>query len=434
MKRSLLLLLLAVSGNSLWAQTPDTAQLSKYLQTLADNNRFMGSVALSKNGTVYYQKAVGMANTTTNTPNTPQTLFRIGSISKSFTAAMILKAAEEGKLKLSDPLRKYVPKLPESLDATIEQTLRHRSGIHNLTSDPAYLTYNTQPQTEAQLMARIVSGGRDFPADSMFSYSNSGYILLSMVLEQVYKMPYAQILDTKLAKPLGLKQTGVYATGHNQNASYSWVGKWNGEKTTDLSVPMGAGNILSTPADVARFFNALLSGTYISPASVEQMKALKDGYGMGLVSFPYGTEKGYGHTGGIDGYHSMGGYFPESKIAFATISNGLNFVQNDIGIALLATAHGETITIPEFKAKNATTQPAGYAGIYSTGMMPVKFTVTQQGDIVSMQASGQKAFPLTALGTDQFEFAPAGIKVKFLLAENAFIIEQGGAEIRFEKD
>lgn len=433
MKKLFLLLVAALSGNILLAQTPDTARLSQYLETLAQNNRYMGSVALAKDGKIIYQKAVGLADVSTQKPNTPQTLFRIGSISKTFTAAMMLKAAEEGKLKLADPLKKYFPTLKVAADATIEQTLRHRSGIHNFTEDTSYLSWNTRPQTEAQLLARIEKEGRDFPADSTFAYSNSGYVLLSFILEKVYKKPYAQVLEEKITRPLGLKNTGVYATGYNQNASYRWEGKWIPESTTDLSVPMGAGNILSTPADLVLFFDGLFSEKLLSAASLTQMKTLKDHYGLGLISFPFNTETGYGHTGGIDGYHSMAGYFPESKIAFATVSNGLNFIQNDLAIALLQTAHGARIEIPEFKAK-AANLPTGYPGVYGTGALPFKITVSQNGDALTMQATGQGAFPLEMTAKDQYQFTPAGIQVQFLPAENAFIFKQGGATFRFEKE
>ena len=434
MKKTFLFFLAAACCGNLLAQTPDTARLSQYLETLSQNNRYMGSVALMKDGKVMYQKAVGLANIGPSAPNTPQTLFRIGSISKTFTAAMIVKAAEEGKLKLSDPLKKYFPTLKVVGEATIAQTLRHRSGIHNFTADTGYLSWHTSPQTEAQLLARIEKGGRDFAADSTFSYSNSGYALLGFVLEKVYKKPYAGVLEDKIAKPLGLKHTGIYPTGHNQNASYRWEGKWVPEAVTDLSVPIGAGNILSTPADLTRFFDGLFSGKIVSAASLEEMKTMQDGYGYGLGTFPFNKEKGYGHTGGIDGYHSMAGYFPQSKIAFATVSNGLNYTQNDIAIALLQTAHGQAITIPEFATKAAADLPKGYPGVYGNGMLPFKITVTQSGDVLTMQATGQGAFPLEKVSGEQYQFTPAGIQVEFFPAENAFMMKQGGGTFRFEKE
>ncbi len=425
-----------LSSTTLFAQTPDTAQLSRYLETLAQNNKVMGSVALLKDGKVIYQKAVGQADVAKNFPNTTDTRFRIGSISKSFTAAMILKAVEEKKLRLEQPIGSFFPAYPTFKNITVEQLLRHRSGIHNFTADDGFLSWNTRPHSEAEMLQIIAKGGMDFPADSTFEYSNSGYVLLSYILEKTYKKQFARVLEEKITKPLGLKSTGIWANTKEPflNTSYTWNGKWEAEKFTDVSVPLGAGAIASTPADLTRFYEALLEGKFLSAASVTKMKEMQEGYGMGLIMFPFNKQKGYGHTGGIDGFHSMAGYFPDSKTAFAIVENGLNFKTNDVAIALLQTANGEKISIPEFKAKSTSASSAGYPGTYENAAIGMKITITQEGEIVTAQATGQSAFPLEMVSKDNYQFTAAGIKIKFLPAENAFMLQQGGAEMRFEKE
>ena len=224
MKKNLLITLLLLFMQTCFAQDFDTAKLNSYFKALADNNKFMGSVAVSKNGKIIYTRSIGFADVENNIKLNDSTKYRIGSITKTFTASLILKAVEENKLLLSQTLDNYFPSIKNAEKITISELLYHRSGVHNFTDNADYLTWNTQPKTEQQMVEIIAKGGSDFEPGSKLQYSNSNYILLTYILEKIYDKPYAELLNKKIIKPLHLKNTyyGGKINIHN-NECYSYT-------------------------------------------------------------------------------------------------------------------------------------------------------------------------------------------------------------------
>ncbi len=187
-------LLLSVGSPTVSAQEIDAAKLDRYFETLADNDKFMGSVSVFRNGAEIYAKSVGFADIDKGVEAGGGTQYCIGSISKTFTAAMIFQAIEAGKLSLSTTIDGWFPAIGNANKITVGQLLSHRSGIHNFTADEQYLSWNTREQTRERMIERIVRGGNDFEPDAMTRYSNSNYVLLSYILDTVYGKPYAEIL------------------------------------------------------------------------------------------------------------------------------------------------------------------------------------------------------------------------------------------------
>jgi D-alanyl-D-alanine carboxypeptidase len=334
------------------SQTIDKEKLNEYFQTLKDNDKFMGSVALLKDGNIIYQKSVGFSDVETNKKNDADTKYRIGSISKTFTATLILKAIEEGKLDISKTIDTYFPSIKNAEIITIENLLNHRSGIHNFTNEQNYLDYNTQKQSEEQMVEIFSKAGSDFQPNSKADYSNSNYVLLSYILQKIYKEPYGQILQEKIIKPLNLKNTyfgGAIDLTENEGYSYRYNGNWEKQSETDTSIPMGAGGIVSNPTDLLIFINALLNGKIISEQNLDTMKTIKEGYGLGLFQMPFDKKTAYGHTGGIDGFNSAFGFFPNENVGFAMTSNGANYDTNNILIAMLSIIFDKPYDIPSFK-------------------------------------------------------------------------------------
>ncbi|HWZ21607.1 MAG TPA: serine hydrolase domain-containing protein, partial [Cytophagaceae bacterium] len=246
-----------------FSQTFDKAKLDNYFQALENNNKFMGSVAVSQNGKLIYTKSVGYADIETNTKANENSKYRIGSISKTFTTVLILKATEEHKLDLTQTIDKYFPTVTNASKITISQLLYHRSGIPNFTNDKSYLNWNTQSKKESEMLEIVVKSGSDFEPDSKAEYSNSNFLLLSYILEKVYKKNYSKVLEDKIIKPLGLQNTffgGKINLKNNECYSYKFLANWNKETETDLSIPMGAGAIVSTPTDLTIFSTALFEG------------------------------------------------------------------------------------------------------------------------------------------------------------------------------
>ncbi len=432
---ALLIVLLSLSA---YSQSFDKSKLDNYFQALQANNKFMGSVAVSKDGELIYSNAVGFADVENNIKADENSRYRIGSISKTFTTVLVLKAVEDKQLELKQTIRKYFPSVKNSEKITIKDLLGHRSGIHSFTNDPDYLTWNTQPKSEREMIEIIAKAGSDFEPGSKAQYSNSNFVLLSFILEKTYKKPYADLLMEQIVKPLGLTNTGFGGkinTGNNECQSYRYSSSWQAEPETDLSIPMGAGGIVSTTSDLVKFIDALFSGKLLKTESLELMKTIVEGYGIGLFQIPFYERSGYGHTGGIDGFSSIMIHFPDENISYALATNGLNMNFNDISLAVLSAAYNKPYEIPEFKSYEISTADLDkYTGIYASAQLPMKITVTISNNMLFAQATGQSAFPLEATEKDVFRFEIAGIVMEFNPTLKTMILKQGGGQYNFLKE
>lgn len=416
----------------------DKTKLDNYFNALEQNNKFMGSVAVSKNGEVIYTNSIGFADVENNVKAIEKSKYRIGSISKTFTAVLVLKAVEVKKLNLNQTIDKWFPTIKNAKKITIEHLLRHRSGIHNFTNDKDYLTWNTQPKTEKEMIEIITKGGSDFNPDSKAEYSNSNYVLLSYIVEKTYKKSYSDLLQEFIVKPIGLTSTYVFGKinpNNNECKSYSFAGTWKVEPETDFTVPLGAGAIISTPTDLTKFADALFGGKLLTSESLEIMKTIKDGYGIGLFQIPFYKSVGYGHTGGIDGFSSVYSHFSDDNISYALISNGTNMNNNDISIAVLSAVYDKPYEIPAFTTFNVTSEDLDkYLGVYSSKQIALKITITKDGNTLIAQGTGQPAFPLEATDKDKFKFEQAGAKFEFNPTDKKMILFQGGGQIEFTKE
>lgn len=416
----------------------DKLKLDEYFNALKKNNKFMGSVTVSKNGAIIYTKTIGLADVENNVKATENTKYRIGSISKSFTAVLVLKAVEENKLDLNQTIDKWFSTITNAEKITVKQLLSHRSGIHNFTNNPDYLTWNTQPKTEKEMVDIIKKGGSDFEPDSKAEYSNSNFVLLSYILEKTFKKSYSDLLQEHIVNPIGLKNTYVFGkinTSNNECKSYKFIGSWKEESETDFTIPLGAGAIISTPSDLTKFADALFAGKVLTPQSLEIMKTIKDGYGIGLFQIPFYKSVGYGHNGGIDGFSSVYSHFADDNISYALTSNGTNINNNDISIAVLSAVYNKPYEIPEFSTYNLTSVDLDkYLGVYASKQIPLKIIITKNGNTLIAQGTEQPAFPLEATDKDKFKFDQAGAKFEFNSTDNSMILIQGGGQIKFIKE
>lgn len=434
----LLTMALGLLFQSGYAQDFDKAKLDDYFNALEKNNRFMGSVTALQNGQIIYSKTVGFADIENNVRADENSKYRIGSISKTFTAVLILKAVEENKIELDHAIDKYFPTIQNAGDITIERLLYHRSGIRNFTDDEKYLVWNTQEKTEAEMTEIIAEGGSVFEPGSQTAYSNSNYVLLSYILEKRFQKPYAQLLKEYITEPAGLQNTrlgGKIIPENNECKSYRFDGEWKLESETDISIPLGAGGVISTPTDLVRFSEALFGGKLLSEESLEQMKTTKENFGMGLIQIPFYSQSGLGHGGGIDGFASIFCHFPKTNLSYALTSNGANYNINDISIAVLSAINGMPYEIPDFKTVYVDpTALDQYLGVYSSSQLPLKITITRDHDTLMGQATGQSAFPLEAAGGDKFRFDQAGIVMEFNPAEKTMILIQGGGRFLYKME
>jgi D-alanyl-D-alanine carboxypeptidase len=414
---TLLTLALFTAG---YAQTLDKAKLDQFFDRLAEKNKAMGSLTIAKDGAVLYTRAIGYSqiNGTEKKPLTAANRFRIGSITKMFTATMILQLVEEGKLKLTDTLDKFFPQVPNAKKITIVQILAHRSGIPNVRRDrDSQRNVSTIPITKDEMLALIVKGKPDFEPDAKHSYSNSGYFLLGLILEKLTGKPYGEALEERITSKIGLKDTYT-ATGNidvNKNESLTYFnlgGDWKQVPETHPSILFGAGSIISTPNDLAKFVQALFDGKIVSKESLDQMKTIRDG----------------------DNYVAWLAYLPEEKLAVAYTTNAKVYPVVNIVRGVVDIYYNKPFTIPALESIAVSPEVLDkYVGVYSSPEAPVKFTITRDGSTLYFQPPGQSAAPLEATAQDKFQIEGA-VVIEFDAAKNQMTIKRRGGERIFTKE
>ena len=421
-------------------QTFDKSRMEAFLEHVYSNNQGMGSLSIFQDGKEVYQETLGYADVEKKIAADAETKYRIGSISKTFTSTIIMQLVSEGKLTLETPLGNFYPEVGNSENITMEHMLRHRSGIYNFTNAADLKSWEQDPMSREDLVKKIVGNGNVFAPGAKAEYSNSNYVLLSFIAERIEGREYADILQERICTPCGLAHTyyGMkISADRNEAKSYTKQGKqWNISTETDMSIPTGAGAIVSTPTDINKFFNCLFDGDLTSTVSLASMMELQDGYGLGMFPAPFHEKRAYGHNGGIDGFRSTAFYFPKENVSVAYTANAATMAINNILIGVLSIYFGTEYKFPEFTEaiEVSSAELDRYPGVYSTPSFPLKITITKKEGVLMAQATGQSSFPLEAYEKDKFRFEAAQIKMAFLPEENKMVFNQGGKEFEMVRE
>lgn len=411
-------------------------RIDSLLNALEAKNKALCSVTIRKNGELVYSYSTGFISNTDGiaVESTPETRYRIGSISKMFTTVMILQLVEEKKLSLDTPLSEFFKKIPDAEYITIRDLLNHHSGLFNFTNSEDYLKWMTEPRSRKQLTDLFESQEPAFKPREKGEYSNTNFVLLGFIIEDITGKTYAENLKERITSEIGLKNT-LYGskinTSSNEATSFEYgEGNWTQLPETDMSIPGGAGAIISTTPDLTAFADALFNEKLISEPSLKSMTSIEDGFGLGLFRIPFYERSAFGHNGGIDGFSSSLAYFPEEKVSVAFCSNGLNYAMNDILIGLLSIYFDKPYAIPDFKTVSISFEKLSvYEGEYTSEQLPLVITVKRDVDKLTAQATGQPAFPLESVSETEFRFDQAGIVMIFSLSANGdadgFTLKQG---------
>lgn len=437
-KKLFLLSAVSLSGVA-FSQNTVKEKFGNYLDSLYLHHKVMGSFAFADKNNAKFVKVVGLSDVEHQQNANMNTQYRIGSISKIFTAVLVMKAVEEKKISLDHKLSEFYPEIPNAQKITIEQLLQHRSGIHNLTDEPDYLQYYTKPQKPADLVGIIKKYASDFEPGSKFEYSNSNYILLGLILEKIYKTSYAELISAKITRPLKLTLTQVGSAidpSKNQAESYEYIeGRYRKIPETNMSIPGGAGNMVSTPVELLEFIMGLEQGKLIKKASLDKMKSFKDNYGYGLIRLTYDQSSGFGHNGGIDGFRSAVYYFPDLKIAAGYVVNQSSIDTDELFDKMMSAATGKDFTIPGFAViQIPEAELQKLTGTYASPSVPLKINIFIQNKVLMAQATGQRAFPLDATSETSFKYDMAGIVINFHPEKEQFDIIQRGVKTTFKKE
>jgi D-alanyl-D-alanine carboxypeptidase len=438
-KLPLVLLLLLVILYSCKTQQFNKDKLDSLFVSLNSHDQNMGSIAISDNGKIVYQNVIGYSQVDgeTKTPADTKTKYRIGSISKMFTAVMIFQLIEEGKLTLNTPLGKYYPHIPNANKITIGEMLSHRSGLYNFTKDSLYIKYSSKPMSEAEMTAMFAKQKPEFEPDSKAEYSNTNFVLLGYIIEKITGKSYSEELRKRITSKIGLEDTyyGIKTNPlKNEAYSYNYISRWIQIPETDMSIPGGAGAIISTPTDLVNFIDALFAGKLISKTNLENMQMMRDDFGMAMFIIPVDDKEGYGHNGGIDGFISTLIYFPLYKLSVAYVSNGVRYSTSDILTDVLSIYYDKPFVMPDFKTITLTSADLNkYIGNYTSTKMHLKIAITKNGSTLIVQAPGQSSYPLEAQGNDKFALNSAALILQFDTAEHSFTYSQGAATYLFTK-
>jgi D-alanyl-D-alanine carboxypeptidase len=294
------------------------------------------------------------------------------------------------KLSIDQTLDKYFPDIKNAKRITIGQMLYHRSGIHDFTRD-------TNEISKDELIDMISNYDSYFEPDSRARYGNSNYVLLAYILEEIFDKSYADLLSEYITKPIGLKNTylgGKINTKNNESNSYRFEGDWVLQTESDRSYEYGSAGIVSTPIDLVKFSEALFGGELIKHEHLEQMKTIRDDFGMGLWPMPFQEKAGYMHGGRIDGFICGFRNYADGNVTIGITSNGFNINIVDVPNALLSAVYNEPYDIPVFKTYEVTSEDLDkYLGVYSSPDFPIKVTITKDDCTLFAQGTGPSAFP-----------------------------------------
>ncbi|MBL7866942.1 MAG: beta-lactamase family protein [Flavobacterium lindanitolerans] len=434
MKKIFLFLSISLSLNVFAQSETRFDKIDSLLNYLTSNNKFMGSVAIRNNDEIIFEKTYGYADVKNKTQADNQTRYKIGSITKTFTSVVILQLIEEKKLTLDTKLSRFFPTIQNSEHITIDNLLSHSSGIYSFTNDLDYPTYAKLPKTRSELMKKIKAGKPVFEPGEKAEYSNSNYVILGWIIEDLTKKSYADNINTRIIQKLGLKNTGFATGAKNEALSYEWDGKnWKDASKEDMSIPGGAGAILSSASDLTAFINALFSGKLLKQPSLDTMITIEQGYGKGIFAMPFAERRFYGHSGGIESFTSSLIHYPKEKLSIALLDNGQGYDTDGIMIGILSIYYKMPYRFPNLKT--ATVDVAilkKYVGIYSDPNFPLKISIKEENGVLICQATGQESFPLNPLSDTKFNFDPAGLELVF--SPNAMTILQGGHEFKLTKE
>ena len=411
MKLAITLLTAAVLYMPLFAQNQYEAIMHEFF----DEEGSGGSAIVVKGDDVIYHGARGKANLELDVDMEVDHIFRIGSITKQFTAVAIMMLHEQGKLEVSDPITDYLPDYPVGEHTiTIEHLLTHTSGIQSYTDMPGFMQNETAtPLSVGDLINVFKNEPMNFNPGDEWRYNNSGYILLGAIIEAASGETYEDFIEGKIFEPLGM--TSSYYDNNEEVVPMRAAGYAPGNEPGEIrnaqylsmTLPYAAGSLMSTVGDLHKWNTAVMGGEVISEASMEKVfkgYVLNDGsdsgYGYGWQIAKISGLETYEHGGGIFGFLTQGIYVPSEDVYVAVLSNC-----NCIGPApaarrMAALASGKSLEFKEIEVSEADLKE--YIGVYAIDDTDEKRVVTVKDGVLQTQRGGGAVFPVKPYGKDKF--------------------------------
>ncbi len=438
LKRTVQTILMLVILSVVAAAQDLARQADEYVNGYVKNNQFSGAVLVAKGGKVVLSKGYGMANYELDVANVAQTKFRLGSITKQFTAMAILQLQEKGLLSVDDPVTKYFPDYKIAEKVTIHHLLSHTSGIHNFTSDPEYAQTMTLASPVDKTIARFKDKPLDFAPGEKWNYSNSGYILLGAIIEKVSGKSYEAYLKENVFQPLGMLNTGYDhsdAILKNRAAGYQMGrGGMVNASYLDMTIPHAAGALYSTVEDLYLWDRALYTEKLVKKATLEKIfTPVKNDYGYGWAIENQKDHKRISHNGGINGFGTQINRYVNDDVCVIVLSNlvpsPVGKIANDLGSIAL----GEKPELAK-ERKEVKVDPKlydAYVGQYELAPTFI-LTVTKEDDHLFAQATGQGKIELFPETEKDYFLKVVDAQVTFVKNDKGevtqLILHQGGSD------
>jgi CubicO group peptidase (beta-lactamase class C family) len=420
-------------------------RLDEVASSFTKDSAFMGTVLVAKGPTVLLDKGYGKAVVEWNIPNSPAVTFRIGSMTKQFTAALVLLAQEEGKLSVDDPIAKYLPDSPTAWDKiTIADLLHHTSGIPNFIFDKRYFEWRMVSHTPAEEVALFRDKPLNFSPGTQWEYSNSNYTLLGLILEKVTGRGYGNLLRERILAPLGMKDSGL--DDDDLVLPERAEGYQPGPKgivpmrSLSMSVGWSTGSMYSTTGDLLRWEQGLFGGKVLSASSLKQMTTPgKGNYGDGVFVSRKDDLEVVEHGGSIDGFNSYMIYVPARNIAIIVLSNVSGDAPDKMAGKLLDVTLGKAVTLakPRIALPISRAELTKFVGDYEIStQLSLKITASDEGLIV--QASGQPPLQFSYEGEinghPQFFTRAMDVQIEFMPTSGdhvlALLLHLGGSAMQ----
>jgi CubicO group peptidase (beta-lactamase class C family) len=384
-------------------------------------------VLVTEGHAVLLDKGFGSAVLEWNIPNTPATRFRVGSLTKQFTAALVLLMQQDGKLNIDDPVSKYLPNAPQAWQTiTLVNLLGHTSGIPDFTRFKDFGAWGESYHTWQEECAFFKDKPLDFETGTQYAYSNSNYVLLGGILEKVSGQKYVDLLRERLLTPLGMNDSGLdsdelilpqRAEGYKPGPKGLMVAR-----SESMSVPFSAGAMYSTTGDLLKWERGLFGGKVLSSDSLKAMTTPGKGdYGLGVMLNNWDGVKVVDHGGSIEGFNTSLFYVPEKRICVVVLANVNGPAADQMGRQLIDVALGKAVVLDSERRSLpiSQTESARFVGVYD--LTPAfAITIVQAENGLSAQGTGQVALPLMYDGVQN--------------GHARFYVTQIGAEIEFVPD
>lgn len=397
-------------------------RIDSVVKLYQQHGSFNGSVLVYQYGRPVLVRGYGYRDVYKKLLNDSNTVFQIGSVTKTFTATMIMMLQEQGKLNIKDKLNKYFPDYPDGDKITIENLLTHTSGIFNYTEDTTFsIVAMTQHQDRKAMMQVFKDKMTGMEPGTKFYYSNSNYLLLGYIIEDITGKSYYNALRGMILQPLGMKNTGCNFAGlksKNKAVGYFSIddGKGDNAPVIDSSVSYAAGCIYTTVSDLNKWANAIHKKQLLTEEDWTKVTTVyKQNYGYGWMIGEAMGKKSIGHNGGIHGFISNMFLMPDDASTVILISNKMDDEHPQLRRNITAILNDKKPEIPEFKTE-VKLNPIyfkDYVGVYT--LAPgFEINITQEGGALYAQATNQPKLRLYAERKDFFFFKVVDAQISFL--------------------